>query len=73
MNFENKIGAVGFTTRIAPFLYPITLVKVDPATNDIVRDADGVCVLAKPGIVLYFIDSVDIVFTLMHDIQSQYN
>ncbi|GFS03074.1 long-chain fatty acid transport protein 4 [Elysia marginata] len=49
VNFENKVGAVGFTTRIAPFLYPITLVKVDPSTNNIVRDSSGVCVLAKPG------------------------
>ncbi|GFO24753.1 long-chain fatty acid transport protein [Plakobranchus ocellatus] len=48
VNFENKVGAVGFCTRIAPFLYPITLVKVDPHTNNIVRDRDGVCVLAKP-------------------------
>ncbi|XP_012936186.1 long-chain fatty acid transport protein 4 [Aplysia californica] len=49
VNFENKVGAVGFTTRIAPSLYPITLVKVDPATNEIVRDSNGICVKAEPG------------------------
>ncbi|PVD22086.1 hypothetical protein C0Q70_17890 [Pomacea canaliculata] len=49
VNFENKVGAVGFTTRIAPFLYPVTLLKVDPANGDIVRDKHGLCVHAKPG------------------------
>lgn len=50
VNFENKVGAVGFTTRIAPFLYPVTLLKVDPASGDIVRDKHGLCVHAKPGV-----------------------
>ncbi|BFZ05567.1 hypothetical protein BsWGS_08606 [Bradybaena similaris] len=49
VNFENKVGAVGFGTRIAPFLYPITLVKVNPETNEILRDRNGVCVKAEPG------------------------
>ena len=50
INFENKVGAVGFTTRILPAVYPITLVKVDPATGQVVRDpATGVCVKSEPG------------------------
>ncbi|XP_076455364.1 long-chain fatty acid transport protein 1-like [Babylonia areolata] len=49
VNFENKVGAVGFTTRIAPFLYPVTLVKVDPETGNPVRDSSGMCVHAQPG------------------------
>ncbi|CAL1533981.1 unnamed protein product [Lymnaea stagnalis] len=49
VNNMNKVGAVGFTTRIAPFLYPITLIKVDPETNEIVRDKYGICVKAEPG------------------------
>ena len=49
VNFENKVGAVGFTTRIVPFVYPITLVKVDPVTGQIVRDSHGVCVKSEPG------------------------
>lgn len=49
VNFENKVGAVGFTTRLAPFLYPVTLIKVDPQTGEPVRDRNGVCVKAEPG------------------------
>lgn len=49
VNFENKIGAVGFTSRIAPFLYPVTLVKVDPVSGEPVRDDSGICVHAQPG------------------------
>uniref|UniRef100_A0A0B6Z9V5 Very long-chain fatty acid transport protein n=1 Tax=Arion vulgaris TaxID=1028688 RepID=A0A0B6Z9V5_9EUPU len=49
VNFENRIGAVGFGTRIAPFLYPITLMKVNPETNEIIRDKNGICVKAEPG------------------------
>ncbi|KAK7095529.1 long-chain fatty acid transport protein 1-like [Littorina saxatilis] len=49
INFENKVGAVGFTTRIAPILYPVTLVKVDPASGEVIRDKKGVCVHAQPG------------------------
>ena len=33
---------------IAPFMYPVTLIKVDEE-NKIVRDRNGVCVKAKPG------------------------
>lgn len=49
VNFENKVGAVGFTTRILPILYPVTLVKVDLVTGEYVRDKNGVCVHAQPG------------------------
>ncbi|KAH9507575.1 hypothetical protein Btru_051508 [Bulinus truncatus] len=49
VNNMNRVGAVGFTTRILPFLYPITLVKIDPDTNEIIRDRNGVCVKAEPG------------------------
>ncbi|XP_045194546.2 long-chain fatty acid transport protein 4-like [Mercenaria mercenaria] len=48
LNFTNHIGACGFTSMIAPFMYPVTLVKVDEE-NNIVRDRNGVCVKAKPG------------------------
>ncbi|XP_059170137.1 long-chain fatty acid transport protein 1-like isoform X2 [Physella acuta] len=49
VNNRNKIGAVGFTTRILPFLYPITLIKVDLETNEVCRDKNGVCIKAEPG------------------------
>eukprot|EP00106_Octopus_bimaculoides_P018088 XP_014785530.1 PREDICTED: long-chain fatty acid transport protein 4-like [Octopus bimaculoides] len=49
INIDNTVGAVGYTTRILPFLYPVTLVKVDEYTGEPVRDTNGICVKAKPG------------------------
>ncbi|KAH3803076.1 long-chain fatty acid transport protein 1-like [Dreissena polymorpha] len=48
INIDNTIGACGFTSMIAPFMYPVTLIKVDE-DNNIMRDRNGVCVRAKPG------------------------
>lgn len=49
INPDNRIGAVGFTTMIAPALYPITLIKIDERTGEHIRDRNGVCIRAKPG------------------------
>lgn len=49
MNPDNTIGAVGFTTMIAPFLYPITLIRFDKDTGEYLRDRNGICIKAKPG------------------------
>ncbi|XP_005992174.1 long-chain fatty acid transport protein 4 [Latimeria chalumnae] len=48
-NFDNKVGACGFNSRILPFVYPIRLVKVDEDTMELIRDHDGVCIPCKPG------------------------
>ncbi|XP_072421894.1 long-chain fatty acid transport protein 4 [Chiloscyllium punctatum] len=48
-NFDNKVGACGFNSRILPFVYPIRLVKVNEDTMELVRGADGVCIPCKPG------------------------
>ena len=50
VNFDNKIGAVGFTTRILPFLYPVTLIRIDEATGKHMRDRNGMCIHAEPGV-----------------------
>ncbi|KAK3088224.1 hypothetical protein FSP39_016340 [Pinctada imbricata] len=49
INPDNTVGAVGFTTRLVPSLYPITLIKVDERTGEHIRDRQGVCIKAKPG------------------------
>lgn len=49
INMDNTPGAVGFTTRILPALYPVSLIKVDECTGEPVRDRYGMCVHAKPG------------------------
>ncbi|MBN3278882.1 S27A4 protein, partial [Polyodon spathula] len=48
-NFNNKVGACGFNSRILPFVYPIRLVKVDEETMELIRGPDGVCIPCKPG------------------------
>uniref|UniRef100_A0A8C9VH73 Long-chain-fatty-acid--CoA ligase n=1 Tax=Scleropages formosus TaxID=113540 RepID=A0A8C9VH73_SCLFO len=48
-NFDNKVGACGFNSRILPFFYPIRLVRVDEETMELVRGPDGVCIPCKPG------------------------
>ncbi|KAJ8299889.1 hypothetical protein KUTeg_021408 [Tegillarca granosa] len=49
INPDNTVGAVGFTTLIAPSLYPITLIKVDEQTGEPIRDRNGICIKAQPG------------------------
>lgn len=48
-NFDNKIGACGFNSRILPFIYPIRLVQVNEETMELIRGPDGVCVPCGPG------------------------
>ncbi|KAK5878781.1 hypothetical protein CesoFtcFv8_024159 [Champsocephalus esox] len=48
-NFDNKVGACGFNSRILPFIYPIRLVRVDEETMELIRGPDGVCIPCKPG------------------------
>lgn len=43
------MGAVGFNTRLAPFLYPISLIRVDERTGDPIRDSNGMCLRCEPG------------------------
>ena len=49
MNPDNTIGAVGFTTRIFPSVYPITLIRFNKDTGEYLRDRNGICIKAKPG------------------------
>lgn len=30
-------------------MYPVSLIKVDPSTGALIRDASGLCVRCKPG------------------------
>ncbi|XP_014671032.1 PREDICTED: long-chain fatty acid transport protein 1-like [Priapulus caudatus] len=49
VNSEGVVGAVGFTSVIVPWAYPITLVRVKPGTDEPQRDRDGMCVRSQPG------------------------
>ncbi|GBM44709.1 Long-chain fatty acid transport protein 4 [Araneus ventricosus] len=47
VNMFGKQGAVGFLTRICDRLYPVSLVKVDPETREILRNEKGFCIRCK--------------------------
>ncbi len=50
VNFSNKVGAVGFISRIFPSLLPARLIRVDPDTGEYIRDREtGLCVVCSPG------------------------
>lgn len=53
MNVDDTVGAVGFISRIIPIVYPISIIRVDPATGDPIRDSRGMCIKCKanePGV-----------------------
>lgn len=48
MNTEGRQGAVGFTSVLLPFVYPVRLIKVNES-GEVLRDGNGLCILCKPG------------------------
>lgn len=53
VNITNTVGAIGFISRIIPAVYPISIIKADPATGDPIRGKNGLCQLCKadePGV-----------------------
>ncbi|KAI5641228.1 AMP-binding enzyme domain-containing protein [Phthorimaea operculella] len=60
INLDNKVGAIGFLSRLILPFYPMTLVKCDEITGDIMRDSKGRCIPCKPyepGLLLGKIDA----------------
>nr|CAD7447794.1 unnamed protein product [Timema bartmani] len=49
VNVDNKVGAIGFVSRIIPSVYPISIIRVDPNTGEPIRDSKGLCIVCKPG------------------------
>lgn len=48
INFDGRVGAVGFVSLIAPAVYPVALIKVDQDTGEPIRGPDGLCIRCKP-------------------------
>ena len=48
VNIDGVPGAVGFTSVLFPFVYPVRLIRVNEF-GDVVRDENGLCILCKPG------------------------
>lgn len=48
MNIDNKMGAIGFFSRIIPSVYPVSLVKVDE-DGEPIRNSKGLCQVCEPN------------------------
>jgi len=48
LNIDSKPGAVGFTSVLLPFVYPVSLIRVNEE-GEPVRDKSGVCIRCLPG------------------------
>ncbi|KXJ79609.1 hypothetical protein RP20_CCG028499 [Aedes albopictus] len=49
VNIDNTVGAIGFVSRIIPQVYPISIIRADPATGDPIRGKNGLCQLCEPN------------------------
>lgn len=49
LNTDGILGSCGFKSVIFSFAIPVYVVKVDPDTEEIVRDPNGFCIEAPPG------------------------
>lgn len=66
VNLDSKVGAIGFLSRIVSSIYPLTLVKCDEITGEILRDGNGRCITCgphEPGLLLGKIDPKKAILT----------
>ena len=52
INTDNTEGAVGFTSILAPWVFPVRLFRTDEFTGDLLRDGNGLaipCKIDEPG------------------------
>jgi len=49
VNSEGYPGAIGFQTRLLPWIYPVTLIRVNEETGEVIRDHRGLCTRCDPG------------------------
>lgn len=53
VNIDNKVGAVGFLSRIIPSVYPISIIKVNE-DGEPIRDSKGLCQVCEPSKLLLY-------------------
>lgn len=58
VNITNTVGSIGFISRIIPAVYPISIIKADPATGDPIRGRNGLCQLCQPDEAGVFIGKI---------------
>ena len=47
LNTTGKLGAVGFLSVLVPAVYPMKIIRIDPDTNEPVRNSSGLCELVN--------------------------
>ncbi|XP_075985407.1 fatty acid transport protein 3 [Anticarsia gemmatalis] len=66
VNLDSKVGAIGFLSRMFATIYPLTLVKCDEITGEILRNSNGRCIQCgphEPGLLLGKIDKRKAILT----------
>ncbi|XP_050356091.1 long-chain fatty acid transport protein 1 [Nymphalis io] len=66
VNLDSKVGAIGFLSRLVSSIYPLTLVKCDELTGEILRNENGRCINCgpyEPGLLLGKIDPKKAILT----------
>ncbi|XP_034826561.1 long-chain fatty acid transport protein 1-like isoform X2 [Maniola hyperantus] len=66
VNLDNKVGAIGFLSRLVASIYPLCLVKCNEITGEIYRDENGRCMWCgpyEPGLLLGKIDPKKAILT----------
>jgi len=48
LNIDSKPGSVGFTSVLLPFVYPVSLIRIDE-NGEAIRDENGLCIKCEPG------------------------
>lgn len=48
LNIDSRPGSVGFTSVLLPFVYPVSLIRVDESGQPL-RGSDGLCIKCQPG------------------------
>ena len=48
LNIDSKPGSVGFTSVLLPFVYPVSLIRVDEE-GELIRADSGLCIACRPG------------------------
>jgi fatty-acyl-CoA synthase len=58
-NLEGKPGSIGRTPRFLAHRFPTKIVKIDIETGEVIRGADGFCVLCRPNEIGEAIGKID--------------
>ncbi|KAI6229717.1 AMP-binding enzyme [Aphelenchoides fujianensis] len=68
VNIDNHVGSCGFIPTFPGIknLYPMRLLKVNPETNELIRDANGLCIQCEPG------DTGEVVGMIKNDAQTSF-